>query len=194
MRNLVSIIVILLIIAGTATAADYWHFGLGLRGTGVLPGGDHKSALGVGIIGSFGDPDSKFNTRIEVDSWKVTYDYDGADANLVGKEHQYSGLGFGLYEKYRLFDTSKWYSPYVIGGAGAYFLELKREEDTDILGTQLRSQYIHSLFMASAGLGLEARISGRLTGFLEGRFVAVSGESGTDNNLIQTYLGAAYSF
>ena len=165
MKNLVSLIVILLVVTSTAAAADYWHFSIGLRGTGVIPGEDYSNAFGVGIVTALGDPDSKFSTHFEVDSWKVVYDYSGPDTVYTGREHHYSGLGFGLFEKYRFFNPSSRFSPYAIGGMGAYFLELKREEDTDILGWQLRSKYIHSLFSLSGGLGAESRISTNLSAF-----------------------------
>ncbi len=194
MKNLVSIMVFLLVISATVTAADFWHFSVGLRGTGVIPGEDYSNAFGVGVVASFGDPDSKFNTRFELDSWKVTYDYDGSNADFRGLEHNYSGLGFGVFEKYRFFNNSARFSPYGIGGLGAYFLELKREEETAISGLQLRSQYIHSLFFASAGLGLETAITRRLTVSVEGRFVSIFSENNSDKDIIQTYLGMAYHF
>ena len=194
MRNLISIIAILLLVTGSVAAADYWHFGLGLRGTAVIPGEDYSSALGVGVVASFGDPDSKFTTQLEVDNWRVVYDYDGSVDSLVGFEHRYSGLGFGAYEKYRLLNHSRRFSPYVIAGFGAYFLELKREEDTDIIGVQLRSQYIHSLFSLSGGLGVEAWVGERITTFIEGRYVGIFSDHNEDKDLIQTYLGAKYHF
>ena len=194
MKNLVSLIVILLVVASTAAAADYWHFSIGLRGIGVIPGGDYSNALGVGVVAGLGDPDSKFSTHFEVDSWKVIYDYSGSDTVYTGREHHYSGLGFGLFEKYRFFNQSSRFSPYAIGGVGAYFLELKREEDTDILGWQLRSKYIHSLFAFSGGLGAESRISSSMSAFVEGRYVAIFSEFEEDENLILSYLGIRYLF
>ncbi|MEE9555400.1 MAG: hypothetical protein V3W18_14020 [candidate division Zixibacteria bacterium] len=194
MKNLVSLIVILLVVTSTAAAADYWHFSIGLRGTGVIPGEDYSNAFGVGVVASLGDPDSKFATHFEVDNWKVIYDYSGSDTTFTGREHHYSGLGFGIFEKYRFFNSSSRYSPYAIGGVGAYFLELKREEDTDVVGVQLRSQYIHSLFSLSGGLGVEGRVSSNLSAFLEGRYVGVFSEFDEDKDLIQTYLGLKYLF
>ncbi len=194
MKNLVSLIVILLVVASNAAAADYWHFSIGLRGTGVLPGENYSNAFGVGVVTGLGDPDSKFSTHFEVDSWKVIYDYSGSDTVYTGREHHYSGLGFGLFEKYRFFNPSSRFSPYAIGGVGAYFLELRREEDTDIQGWQLRSQYIHSLFSLSGGLGAESRISSSLFAFIEGRYVAVFSEFDEDNDLIHSYLGIRYLF
>jgi len=194
MRNLISIIAILLIIMGTATAADYWHLSLGLRGTAVFPGDQYSNAFGVGAIASFGDPDSKYNTQIEFDTWKTQYDYKGSDPLFVGKKHRYSGLGFGAFEKYRFFKQASRYSPYVIGGLGAYFLELKREEETDIVGVQMRSKYIHSLFCAAAGIGFEARLNDVVSTFVEGRYVTFFKNNNADTDLIQTYFGAIYHF
>jgi len=187
MKNLISIIAILFVIAGSAAAADYWHFGIGLRGTGVIPGGDYANAVGIGVVAFFGDPDSRFNAQLEVDDWKVVYDF-------TGLEHQYSGFGFGIYEKYRILNQASRYSPYAVGGFGAYFLELKKEEMTDILGLQLRSQYIHSLFSMSGGAGLEFSLNSRVSAFAEGRYVALFSEFDTDKDLIQSFIGVRYLF
>jgi opacity protein-like surface antigen len=194
MKNLISVIAICLLISGSVAAADYWHLGIGLRGTLVIPGEDYKSALGVGIVTSLGDPDSKFTTRLEVDRWKVVYDYDGSVDSLVGREHQYLGLGFSALEKYRILNHSARFSPYVIAGLGAYFLELKREEDTDIVGIQLRSKYIHSLMSLSGGLGIEAGLSSRVSAFIEGRYVGIFSENNEDKDLIHSYIGVTYLF
>lgn len=194
MKNLISIMVFLLVITATVAAADYWHFSAGLRGTGVIPGNDYSNAFGIGVIASFGDPDSRFNTHFEMDSWKVKYDYDGADTALVGLEHRYSGLGFGIFEKYRFLNLSSRISPYGIAGLGAYFLELKREEQTELVGLQLRSQYIHSLFSLAGGLGVEAAVGQHLTAFVEGRYVSIFSENDVDKDLIQSYLGVKYHF
>ncbi len=194
MRNLVGIIAILFVTAASSSAAEYWRFGLGLRGTAVIPGEDYSNALGVGVIASFGDPDSRFTTQIEFDSWRVTYDFDIADDTLQALEHHYGGLGVGLYEKFRIFDLSSRLSPYIIGGLGAYFLELKREEATDVSGLQLRPQYLHSLLMMAGGLGIEADFSERLSAFIEGRYVYLSSEADEDKDIIHSYLGIRYRF
>ena len=194
MKNLISIIVFLLVVTATVAAADFWHFSIGLRGTGVIPGEDYSNAFGVGVIASFGDPDSKFNTHLEMDSWKVTYDYSGSDTVYVGREHIYSGMGFGIFEKYRIFNQSSRYSPYAIGGLGGYFLKLRREEETELSGLQMRSKYIHSLVFLSGGLGLEAKVSQHLSAFIEGRYTYISSENDNDKDLIQSYLGMTYHF
>jgi len=194
MRNLISIIAILLIIAGTAAAADYWHLSLGIRGSLVFPGERYSNAVGIGAMASFGDPESKFSTQLEFDNWKTTYDYKGSDPQFIGREFRYSGLGFGAFEKYRFFNQSSRYSPYAICGLGAYFLELKREEIVEIVGVQLMSKYIHSLFSGSAGLGVEANLSARITTFIEGRYVTFFKNNNEDSDLIQTYVGAKYHF
>lgn len=194
MRNLIIVIAILLVITGMAAAAEYWHFSLGLRGTAVVPGLDYSNALGVGVIASFGNPDSKFNTQFEADSWKVSYDYTGPLAEFAGRQFRYSGLGFGLFERYRIFNASSRFSPYVIGGFGAYFLELKRQEETQLQGLQLRSQYIHSLFTASGGVGVEGMVAPRVSAFVEGRYVGIFSTNHEDHDLIQSYLGMKYHF
>ncbi len=192
MRNLVGIIAILFVTAASASAAEYWRFGVGLRGTAVVPGENYSNALGLGVIASFGDPDSRFTTQFELDTWKVIYDFD-VDT-LQDLEHRYAGLGVGLYEKYRIFDLSSRFSPYVIGGLGAYFLELKREEETGVVGLQLRSQYLHSLFMVAGGLGIEAGFNERISAFIEGRYVYLDSDRNEDKDIVHSYLGIRYRF
>lgn len=194
MRNLVGIIVILILSVSAASGAEYWRFGIGLKGTAVIPGEDYSNALGLGVVAAFGDPDSKFSTQLELDSWKVIYDLDVVSDTLGELEHQYSGLGIGIFEKYRILDLSSRFSPYVIAGTGAYFLELKREELTDVLGLQLRSQYLHSMFMMAGGLGLETGLNNHLWAFVEGRYVYISSDRDEDKDLIQSYLGIKYKF
>lgn len=194
MRNLISITAILLIITGTAFGADYWHFSLGLRGTMVFPGDQYSNAFGAGVIAGFGNPESKFNTQFEFDSWKTTYDYEGTDPQFIGTRRQYSGLGFGAFEKYRLFDQSSRYSPYIIAGLGAYFLEFKRQEEVDIVGIQWMSKYIHSLFSVSGGVGVEAKVMGKFSGFIEGKYITFFKNNDQDKDIIQTYIGAKYHF
>ena len=45
-------VVMILLIAGSSAAAEYWHLGIGFRGTGVVPGGDGHS-LYITILGLF---------------------------------------------------------------------------------------------------------------------------------------------
>ncbi len=194
MRNLVGIIAILFVTAASASAAEYWRFGVGLRGTAVVPGENYSNALGLGVIASFGDPDSRFTTQFELDSWKVIYDFDISGDTLQDLEHRYAGLGVGLYEKYRIFDLSSRFSPYVIGGLGAYFLELKREEETGVVGLQLRSQYLHSLFMVAGGLGIEAGFNERISAFIEGRYAYLHSDRNEDKDIVHSYLGIKYRF
>lgn len=194
MRNLVGIVTILFVTATSASAAEYWHFGLGVRGTAVVPGEDYSNALGMGVVATFGDPESKFTTQLELDSWKVAYDFDVVGDTLGEIEHEYSGLGFGIYEKYRILNLSSRFSPYIIGGVGAYFLELKRAEDTGVVGLQLRSQYLHSVFMAAGGLGFETGLSSHLSIFAEGRYVYMGSDRDEDTDLLQSYLGLRYRF
>lgn len=195
MRNFVAIVAVLFVTATSASAAEYWRFGLGVKGTAVMPGDDYSNALGMGLVAAFGDPESKFTTQFEVDNWKVSYESDVAGDTLGPLKHEYSGLGFGIYEKYRMLNLSSRISPYVIAGVGAYFLELKREEDIEISGLQLRSQYLHSLFMGAGGLGFEMAFSGHLWTFIEGRYVMLSTDnSNVDKNLLQSYLGIRYRF
>lgn len=194
MRNLVGIIAILFVTAVSSPAAEYWHFGLGLKGTAVIPGEDYSNAFGVGVITSFGDPDSRFTTQFEVDNWGVTYDFDITTDTLPTLEHQYAGLGVGVYEKFRIFDVSSRFSPYVIGGLGAYFLEMKREELTDIQGLQLRSRYLHSIVMMAGGLGVEAGLNENFSTFIEGRYVYLKSDRDEDKDIVHSYLGVKYRF
>jgi hypothetical protein len=194
MRNLVGIVAILSVIAASASAAEYWRFGLGIKGTAVIPGEDYSNALGMGVVAAFGDPESKFTTQLEMDTWKVAYDKDVAGDTLGPLEHQYSGLAFGIFEKYRIFNLSSRFSPYMVAGGGAYFLELKQEEETDIVGLQLRSQYLHSVFMAAGGLGIETGLGDHFSAFIEGRYVFIDSNRNEDKDLIQSYLGLSYRF
>ncbi len=195
MRNLVGIIAILFVTATSSPAAEYWHFGLGLKGTAVIPGETYSNTFGLGVIASFGDPDSRLTTQLELDTWRVTYDFDVSGDNLGEVEHRYAGLGVGAYEKFRIFNLSSRFSPYIIGGVGAYFLELKRQEATDIQGLQLRSQYLHSLLMMAGGLGIEADLSQSVSTFIEGRYVILNKRSKKfDNDIVHSYLGIRYRF
>ena len=126
MKRIIGVATIILILCGSAVAADYWRLGIGVRGEGVIPGGDHSNAFGAGVVVSMGDPDSRFTTHFEVDVWEVSYAYDGSDSSLyydsngtrVGFEHIYSGFGAGIYEKFRMFNITSGISTYAIGGIG----------------------------------------------------------------------------
>ena len=114
MKKLLGVIIMILLIAGTSAAADYWHLEVGFKGAAVVPGGDYKNTVGYGFIAAFGDPDSRFTTQFEVDSWVSTYD-------VSGFERQYSGFGIGVFEKYKYLDFSTRLTSYIIGGVGGYF-------------------------------------------------------------------------
>ena len=68
MKKIIGVATLILLLCGSAVAADYWRLGVGVRGEGVIPGGDHKNALGTGVVVSFNDPDSRFTTQVEVDT------------------------------------------------------------------------------------------------------------------------------
>jgi len=216
MRKIIGIAVILLMASGYAAAAEYWHFGAGVRLTGVMPGKDYSNALGVGVLLTFGDPDSRFTTQIDFDNWKVEYTKDGdtilystlqqiADGDSLYRlaTHEYSGLGFGIYEKYRALDFSSALSAYVIGGFGAYFLDYLKEERNDFGTIESISYGLHSLFQLSGGLGLEAALSSHISSFVEGRFVGILNgqkqEPGSqiereDSHLFKGLVGLRYAF
>jgi len=207
MKKIIGVATIILILCGSAVAADYWRVGVGVRGESVIPGGDHKTAYGSGIIVSFGDPDSRFATQIEVDAWEVTYTYDGDidnfyylndDGVLVGFKRTYAGFGIGLYEKVGLYDLMFGISSYAIGGMGGYFLELKQEEvvepEPGVYTTDMRSKYLHARFMAAGGIGFDFNITKRLVGNIEGRYVYIESDIDLDDSLIKGFLGLKYSF
>ncbi len=195
MRNLVGIMAIILVTAASSSATEYWHFGLGLKGSAVIPGETYSNTFGFGIIASFGNPDSRFTTQLELDTWRVAYDLDVSGDTLGELEHRYAGLGIGAYEKFRIFSPSSRFSPYIIGGVGAYFLELKRQEVTDIQGLQLRSQYLHTLLMMAGGLGIEADLNEHISTFVEGRYVILNKSNAKiDKDIVHSYLGIRYRF
>jgi len=177
----------ILFIAASAAAADYWHLGIGFRGTAVDPGGDYENTLGFGILISLGDPDSKFMTQLEVDRWESVYD-------VGGFENRYSGFGVGFFEKFRLLDFSPRLSTYLIGGIGGYFLDYKREEDVENIGIELRSKYLNSLLMTAAGLGFDFKMGQHLIAFTEGRYVYFPNGDDEDKPLTNGYLGFRYHF
>jgi opacity protein-like surface antigen len=216
MRKFIGIVVILLMASGYAAAAEYWHFGAGVRLTGVMPGSDYSNALGMGMLLTFGDPDSRFTTQMDFDTWNTQFTRAGelvldridntqtpSDSIYRLAEHKYSGIGFGIYEKYRALDISSTFSAYVIGGFGGYFLDYLREERTDFQTVEFRSYGLHSLFQLSGGLGLDAAFSRHVTGFVEGRFVGILNAEKEDPrlnikrkdaSLMKGLLGLRYTF
>jgi opacity protein-like surface antigen len=218
MRKIIGIVVILLMASGYAAAAEYWHFGAGVRLTGVVPGKDYSNALGMGALLTFGDPDSRFTTQMDFDTWNAKFTRDGEivlvstlqqlsqdppDSVWKMAEHKYSGIGFGVYEKYRALDISSTFSTYIIGGFGAYFLDFQREERTDYATVEFRSYGLHSLFQLAGGLGLDAAFSQHVACFIEGRFVGIlNGEKDDpslnikreDASLMKGFLGIRYTF
>jgi hypothetical protein len=216
MRKIIGIVVILLMASGYAAAADYWHFGAGVRFTGVMPGKDYSNALGAGMLLTFGDPDSRFTTQMDFDTWStqftrdgslvldsVDYESDPPDSTWRLAEHKYSGIGFGIYEKYRALDISSTFSAYFIGGFGAYFLDFQREERTDFQTVGFRSYGLHSLYQLSGGFGIDAAFSRHVAGFVEGRFVGIlNGEKDDptlkiqreDASLMKGFVGLRYTF
>jgi hypothetical protein len=204
MKKIISIVGILLVLSGCATAAEFWHFGAGLRLTGVMPGKDYANALGGGVLLTFGNPDSRFTTQLDLDSWNVTYQKsdslirivdpnDTANVTVRERNFSYSGMGAGVYEKYRAFDFSQKISTYVIGGFGAYFLDRKREDQTNFV-VSMKSFGLHSLLHWSAGLGFEGQITSHISSFIEGRFVGLISGNASDKNLLKGYLGVRYVF
>ena len=206
MKKFLFVVTMLVLISSVAMAADYWHFGIGLRAVGVFPkGNDYNNAMGEGLVLTFGNPDSKFTTQFEFDNWSVNYEKSnntigyivpGGDTTLHFKalKQEYKGLGIGFFEKFRTIEFLPGFSNYVIGGAGGYFLNY-RYEDTNapLVGTTIRSSGYNSTFMASGGLGFDGRINGHITAY-PGRVRHRSrhpwlGESGADaDNLIGTGL------
>jgi hypothetical protein len=203
MRRIIGIIAIVLLASGYAAGADYWHFGIGTKLAGVMPGKEYSNALGGGILLTFGDPDSKFTTQIDFDTWGVDFTKSG-DYILTSpitdtiptykiRQRKYSGLGLGLFERYRAFDFSDALSAYVLGGFGGYFLDYK-EEMSDNGTILMQSKGLHSLGQIAAGLGFEGKIYQRVSGFIEGRFVTFLNAKDSDKNLINGYVGMRYVF
>lgn len=181
------VVVVILSIAGSSAAAEFWHLGIGFRGTGVMPGGNYENTLGFGLLASLGDPDSRFTTQLEVDRWESIYD-------INGFENRYSGFGVGFFEKYRLWNISSNLSTYLIGGIGGYFLDYKREEFVENVGIELRSQYLNSVVMTAGGLGFDFNIGPHLIVFTEGRYVYFPNGDNVDKPLSNGYLGLRYHF
>ena len=205
MKRILGIVAILLLASGYAAAADYWHFGVGVRVAGVIPGKDYENALGKGILITFGNPDSRFTTQMDLDSWGVTYTKAGdlvetspaatPDSLKTYKlrNYEYTGLGAGFLEKYRALDFSTKLSSYVIAGIGGYFLDRKHEESDN--GTiTMRTTGMHSLFQIAGGVGFEGRLNGHISGFIEGRYVKIVSGDNLDNDLMKGYFGVRYIF
>jgi hypothetical protein len=204
MRKIFAVIAIILMASGYAAGADYWHFGMGMRLTGVMPGKVYSNALGEGILLTFGNPDSRFATQFDFDNWGVSYQKTGdlirtnpitdTSATYKKREHQYSGLGIGVFERYRAIDFTERLSAYLIGGFGGYFLTSRQEESDAIGKVAMQSKGQHSLGQLSGGLGFEGKFNDHLVGFIEGRFVGILNASDSDKNLMNGYLGVRYIF
>jgi hypothetical protein len=203
MRKIIGIIAIVLLASGYAAGADYWHFGIGARVAGVMPGTEYSDALGGGILLTFGNPDSKFTTQLDFDTWGVSFHKAGdliitsaitePETTYKARERKYSGLGMGIFERYRIIDFSGTFSSYVIGGFGGYFLDYKQEESDN--GTVLmQSKGLHSLGQIAGGLGFEGKIYQRVSAFIEGRFVGFFSADKSDKNLMNGYFGIRYIF
>jgi hypothetical protein len=205
MKRIFGIVAILLLASGIASGTEYWHFGAGVRLTGVMPGSDYSNALGTGLLLTFGNPDSRFTTQFDIDNWKVTYNKSDSlvENSPLGtpdslktykkRDYEYFGVGVGAFEKYRFFDFSPKFSSYVIGGLGGYFLNRKREVyDSGILS--LKSDGMHSLFQLAGGIGFEGKINQHISTFIEGRYVAFLNGKDADKNLFNGYWGIHYTF
>ncbi len=206
MKKIIGIVAILLMASGYAAAADYWHFGVGGRITGVMPGDDYNNALGMGILLTFGDPDSRFTTQMDLDNWGVTYTK--PDSSILTsapgtpdslktyrlREFEYSGLGIGFFEKYRFFDFSEKFSSYAIAGIGGYFLDRKREDRNDDGSIVPKSTGLHSLFQWAGGIGFEGRFNHHLATFVEGRYVGIMSDDDMDKDIMKGYFGVRYTF
>jgi hypothetical protein len=205
MKRIFGIVAILLLASGIASAAEYWHFGAGVRLTGVMPGDDYSNALGSGLLLTFGNPDSRFTTQFDIDTWDVIYTKDDSlvESSPLGtpdslktyklRDYEYFGVGVGAFEKYRFFDFSPKFSSYVIGGIGGYFLNRKREAyESGILN--MKSDGMHSLFQIAGGIGLEGKVTQHISGFIEGRYVTFVNGEDADKDLMNGYLGIRYIF
>jgi len=208
MRKIMGIAAIILLVSGYATAADFWHFGVGLRATGVMPSNDslYANALGVGVLLTFGDPDSRFTTQVDLDAWSVEYTKDGevVEDSPIGTpdsaktyrlaQYEYSGMGVGFLGKFRAYDFSNTFSTYIIGGLGGYFLDLKRERRNDDGSITVKSNGFHSLIQYAGGVGLEGRLSQHFSSFIEGRYVGVISGDDSDPYFLKGYVGVRYVF
>ena len=210
MKKFFLFVTILLVLSSSAMASDFWHFGIGLRAVGVIPKPQqYNKAMGEGLMLTFGNPDSRFTTQIELDKWAVTYrrsdepiviynvTADTTTRHSIASKFKYSGLSFGFYEKFRALDFSPALSAYVIGGLGGYFINGKYESSlAPFAGTVMRSRGFFSVLSAAGGLGFNARFNAHFDSFIEGRYVGLLGrQSGYDSpDMIQTYFGVRYLF
>ncbi len=194
MRKIFGICAVLLLVSGVAAGAEYWHFGLGVKAIVASPGSGYSTAYGGGITANFGLPDSKFVTQLEFEKWKSTY-YLTFPEDTMSTKHQYSGLGAGFFEKYRGLDISSKFSGYVIGGFGAYFLELKRK--VLLTGTnqyELRSVHLHTVPFLAGGLGIEGKLKSNLYCFVEGRYIGIVSNLDADKDIIAASAGLRMVF
>ena len=210
MKKFFLFVTILLLISGYASAADFWHFGAGIRATGVMPrGNQYSNALGEGILLTFGDPDSRFTTQFELDNWSVNFNRtqesitffnvygDSGSLQTRAPKFTYSGLTAGFSEKYRTFLFSPRFSNYIVGGLGGYFLNGKLESsNAPYSGTTMRSRGFFSVLSGSAGLGFEGRLNDHVMSFVEGRYVMLFSrpKEYTAPDMLQGYLGIRYVF
>jgi hypothetical protein len=203
MRKIFIVTIIILMASGYAAGADYWHFGVGTRLAGVMPGKDYSNALGTGILVTFGNPDSRFTTQIDLDRWGVKYQKSGdliitsalnvTPVTFKTRERQYDGLGVGIFEKYRAIDFLSVFSTYLIGGFGGYFLTYK-EEASDNGTVNMQSKGQHELGQVAGGLGFEGQFNQHVFAFLEGRYIGLINANPTDHNIMKGYLGIRYVF
>jgi hypothetical protein len=203
MKKIIGIATILLMATGYAQAVDYWHFGVGVRVTGVITGKDYNNALGEGILLTFGNLNSRFTTQMDLDNWSVTYQKTNDTINVAPsdkpvhyrlRDYQYSGLGVGFLEKFRAIDFSSIFSTYIIGGLGGYFLDRKYEARGDAGDVSLKSTGLHSLLQLAGGLGFEGRLNQHWSSFIEGRYVKIIGGDMLDKDLMKGYFGVKYTF
>ena len=194
MKRILGFMAILIFAAGNISAAEYWHAGVGVKGTLVIPGDGYENAWGTGVIVSLGDPDSRFSTQFEVDRWIVTYRNGDSTSTYHNRKHKYSGLGLGIFEKFKALGFSSNVAAYLITGLGGYFLELSREEQLEFGGLQMRNTYLHPRMMWANGLGVEAQMTQQWHMFTEGRYVLIVSNGDEDKNLVQLYLGLRYLF
>jgi len=206
MRKIVCLLAAFLMLTGYAAAIEYWKFEAGMKGVYVMPSDDYENAMGIGLVGDFVKPSSRFSVQVEFETWRVSYDSTIQnpttliDSLYPVRENQYSAITVGAFLKYRTFNFTPSFSNYLIAGAGGDFISYKKDiieisaTDTNKV---LHSMYLHPRFMAAAGLGFEYNIFTRFTLFTEGRFLFLLGkdtENEPDPNFIMAALGFRYKF
>lgn len=210
MKKFFFFVTIFLVISSSAIAADFWHFGIGLRAVGVIPEPQqYNNAVGGGLLMTFGNPDSRFTTQIELDKWTVNYKRsafpdtvfgitgDSTSMQIRPSKFKHSGLTFGFYEKFRAIEFSPALSAYIIGGFGGYFINAKYESSqAPFAGTVMRSRGYFSVLSGGGGLGLNAKVNSHFDSFVEGRYIGLfKKEPGYDSpNYIHMYFGVRYVF